>query len=73
MVATYSHLQPVTIEDKDTKDQLPIHIILGVGDYAKIKTNAKPLIGKTGEPIAELTRFGWVIMSPGNEFDEQCY
>ena len=52
MAATYSHLQPVNIADKDTKDQLPIHIILIVGDYAKIKTNTKPLIGKTGEPIA---------------------
>ena len=37
MAATYSHLQPVDIADNDTKDQLPIHIILSVGDYAKIK------------------------------------
>jgi hypothetical protein len=71
IAATYPHLQPVDIADNDTKEQLPIHVILSAGDYAKIKTNTKPLIGKTGEPIAELTRFGWFLMSPGNEFDRQ--
>jgi hypothetical protein len=71
IAATYPHLQQVDITDKDTKGQLPIHVILSAGDYAKIKTNTKPLIGKTGEPIAELTRFGWFFMSPGNEFDKR--
>ncbi len=69
--ATYPHLQPVNIADKDTKEQLPIHVNLSAGDYTKIKTNTEPLIGKTGEPIAELSRFGWFLMSPGNEFDRQ--
>ena len=28
-----------------------------------------PRVGSPGEPVAELTQFGWVIMSPGNEID----
>ena len=32
-------------------------------------TKTTPRIGKPGEPIAELTRLGWTIMSPGNEPD----
>ena len=71
IAAMYPHLQPVDIADKDTKEQLPIHVILTAGDYVKIKTNTKLLIGKTGEPIAELTKFGWFLMSLGNEFDRQ--
>ena len=74
MAATYSHLQPVDIADKDTKDQLPIHIILSVGDYAKIKTNTKPLFGKTGDPSRNLLDLdgssGLQVMSLT---DEQCY
>jgi hypothetical protein len=71
MTAPYPHLEPVVITDKDTKDQLPVHVILGVGDYARVKTNTKPLIGEIGEPIAELTRLGWFIMSPGTEVNKQ--
>ena len=63
----YSHLKNVKLEDKDTKDFLPIHLILGASDYAKIKTRSAPKIGKIGEPIAELTTFRWTIMSSGEE------
>ena len=66
--ATYPYLE-VNVADKDTKAQLSIHFILSVGDYTRIKTYKKPLIGKAGEPIAEYTRMGWFIMSPGKEFD----
>ena len=31
------------------------------------KTNMPARIGETGEPVAELTKFGWMIMSPGQE------
>ena len=63
----YSHLKNVKLEDKDTKDFLPIHLILVASDYAKIKTRSAPKIGQIREPIAELTTFGWTIMSPGEE------
>ena len=37
---------------------------LGNGEYARIKTSMKPLVGRgDGEPVA------WVIMSPGMDFD----
>ena len=28
--------------------------------------------GRDGEPIAEQTKLGWFIMSPGQEFDHHC-
>ncbi len=34
----YQHLSGVVFNDKDSKEQLPIHLILGVGEYAKINT-----------------------------------
>ena len=46
----YNHLQSVVIDDSDTKNQLPIHLVLGNGEYARIKTSTKPLIGGDCEP-----------------------
>ena len=40
------HLQGVTMDDVDTKPQLPVHFVLGNGKYARIKTSSKLLIGK---------------------------
>ena len=67
MIAKYPHLSEVVMNDVDTKSRLPVHVILGSGEYAKLKTDSGPKIGKPGEPVAELTRFGWVIISPGKE------
>jgi hypothetical protein len=69
--AKYAHLARVHLADDDKKDQLPIHVILSVGDYARIKTDRAPLVGQAGEPVAECTKLGWFIMSPGSEFDRQ--
>ena len=71
LIKRYSHLNSVRMIDTDTKSQLPIHVILGSGDYARIKTPTKPLIGQDAEPVAELTKFGWTILSPGVEFDRK--
>ena len=65
MISKYRHLKGVTMEDIDTKSLLPVHVILGTSDYAKIKTH----IGAIGEPVAEYTLFRWTIMSPGSETD----
>ena len=65
----YNHLQGAVIDDPDTKEKLPIHLVLGNGKYARIKTSTKPLIGGDYEPVAEKTKFGWFIMSPGIDFD----
>ena len=70
IIREYKHLISVKMDEYDTKSDLPIHLILGIGEYARIRTRTKPLVGKEGEPIAEQTKFGWVIMSPGVEFDQ---
>ena len=63
----YKHLSDLQFFDSDEKDELPIHVILGVGEVSKSKTSTSPRIGNPGDPIAELTKFGWVMMSPGSE------
>ena len=70
LIAKYSHLKGVNVNDDDTKASLPLHVVLGSGEYARIKTETKPRIGQENDPIAELTKFGWFLMSPGTEFDK---
>ena len=70
LIGRYEYLNAVRMDDKDTKDKLPIHVILGISEYARIKTRSKPLVGGPEEPVAEQTKFGWSIMSPGAEFDK---
>ena len=41
----YPHLQGVRMDDVDEKPELPVHLILGASEYAKIKTDAKAKIG----------------------------
>ena len=38
LIEKYQHLKGVVMEDNDQKAELPIHVILGVGEYSKIKT-----------------------------------
>lgn len=68
LIDSYPHLAGVEMDDRDNETaKLPVHIILGASEYAKLKTEHPPKVGKTGEPVAELTKFGWTIMSPGTE------
>ena len=53
------------MDDKGSKNMLPVHVILGASDYALIKTPTPTRVGEMGQPIAEYTKFGWTIMSPG--------
>ena len=53
--------------DEGARTALPAHLILGASEIAKIKTDQAPRVGSPGEPVAEMTRFGWTIMSPGEE------
>ena len=46
------------MEDTDTKSQLPVHLILGASDYAKIKTQEAQCSGAIREPVAELHVLG---------------
>ena len=63
-------MKGVNVYDDDTKACLPVHMVLGSGEHARIKTETKPRIGRENDPIAELTEFGWFLMSPGKEFDK---
>ena len=65
IVAQFSHLKGVTKNHNDEKAMFPVYLILGTNEYAKIKTGARPRVGRSGEPVAEYTRFGWTILSPG--------
>ena len=67
----YDHLKEVKVHETETKRSLPIHVVLGSGEYARVKTNERPLIGSEGEPVAEYTKLGWFVMSPGTELDEK--
>ena len=69
VISKYAHLSNVFMDDDDKRSQLPIHLVLGASEYAKIKTATKPRIGLPGEPVAEFTLFGWTMMSPGSEAD----
>ena len=60
------------MHDTDTKNQLPIHVILGTNDFAKIKMGTHPRVGQIGEPFAEQAKMVWVIMSPGRESVRVC-
>ncbi|XP_068674447.1 uncharacterized protein [Montipora foliosa] len=66
MIGKCRHLKGVDIEEP-TKSLLPVHVILGASDYAKIKTSTSQRTESIGEPVAEFTLFGWTIMSPGTE------
>ena len=71
MLGRYPHLKGVRMEETDTKELLPIHVILGANEYTKIKMAGYQRAGAVGEPIAEQTRFGGTIMSSGAEVDSQ--
>ena len=73
LLSTYNHLRGVDIIDTDTKDNLPIHLILGTSEYTKMKTNTLPRVGEVGDPVAEYTRFGWIVMSSGSEVSSNLY
>ena len=60
-------MKDIIINDTDTKKELPVHVILEAGDYTKLKTQERAKVGQPGEPIAELTKLGWVVISPGQE------
>ena len=42
------HLQGVRMDDDDTKKMLPVHIILGANDFAKIRTGERLRVGRRG-------------------------
>lgn len=67
MIGKYRYLKDVTIEDTNTKSLLPVHVILGASNNAKIKTSTAQRTRAIGEPEVEYTLFGRAIISPGTE------
>ena len=64
----YNHLKDITVNDKDKKKPLlPVHLVLGELEYAKIKAKTRPKMGKPGKPVAEKSKFGWTIISSGKD------
>ena len=61
------------IDDNDTKTELPFHIVLGASNFSKIKTNMPARIEKTVEPVADLIKFLWMIISPDQEDYSKAY
>ena len=59
----------VVMDNKTHDDHLPVHLILGTNEYAKICTHAQIHLGRQGKPEAKLICFGWVIMAPGDGVD----
>ena len=59
------------MHETETKKSLPIHVAFGSGEYARVKTKERLLIGNEGEPVAEYTKLGWFVMSPRPELDEK--
>lgn len=52
----FQFLKGVKLNDNDNKASLLIHIVLGNGEYARIKTNERSLVGNEWDPIAEKTK-----------------
>ena len=67
MLTKYPHLTGIKMNENQAKAVLPIHAILEASDFTKIKTQEIPRIGQICDPVAELAKLGWVIMSPGKE------
>ena len=57
----YAHLQGIWFSDVSNEENLPIHAILGVKDYAHVRTGHM-IKGKYHEPMAEETILGWTLM-----------
>lgn len=69
IISQHQYHKDVMMDDVDTKQELPICVILGASEYAKLKTSPVLRVGNPGEPVAELTFFGWTIMSQGAEIN----
>ena len=46
MIETNDLLKGIKMNERDTKPELPIHVILGTSDYVKVKMQKCPRVGK---------------------------
>ena len=71
LISKYSHLKDVQMDDVDTKEELPVHLVLAAAEYSRIKTDTPQRVGREYEPVGEHTKLGWVLMAPGQRFDRE--
>ena len=60
----YPQLRRLQFSDKGASEsQLPVHIILGAGDYQRIHSSEQPTVGQdpVTDPGAEFTMLGWMM------------
>eukprot|EP00794_Sanderia_malayensis_P019642 gene19641-biopygen13912 len=67
----YAHLNGIWFSDVSRENDLPIHAILGVRDFAQIKTG-RMVKGNENEPIAEETSLGWTLMGSIQELNSEA-
>ena len=54
--------QLVFTEEESRDEYLPVHILLGIADYNRIRLPQAPIIGKKPTyPVAEQTKLGWIL------------
>ena len=68
----FPYLNGIRFDCEDKREQHSIHLILGVGDMAKIKT-ATCKMGKAEQPISEKTILGWTLMGPEEMSTDALY
>ncbi len=59
-------------EEKSTGDTLPVHIMLEVADFQRIKSSEPPILGNQPEkdPGADFTMLGWTLHGGARERDQ---
>ena len=53
------------MNETNRKTKLPVYLVFGAINYTKIKVQEISKFEQPDEPLAELSSFGWVSMSPG--------
>lgn len=61
------HFAGVEETKEDVKAQLPIRFVLSSGDYARVKINTTPGVGRDGEPVAAFTKVTQIIRTNDEE------
>ena len=62
-------LRRIDFSDAETSSKnVPIHVILGVGDYQRIRASEPPIFGNNlgTDPDAEYTKLGWTLFGGKN-------
>lgn len=67
IIANYSHIEGITIVDKDEKERLPVHLILRTGDYSKIKTLQSQGLGLPASLSLNSQSLAGQLCPPGEE------